>query len=512
MYPGEYGRTTPNKPAVIMGSSGTVVTYAELDERSRRLSRLLHERGLVRGDMVAIFAENHPRYFEVAWAALRSGMYLVTVNRYLQAEEAAYLITDSGAKAFISTTQQSKVATEMLEFIPDCQIRLMMDGTVDGFESYEDAIASASDEVFAEQPRGDFMLYSSGTTGRPKGIKRALPDRTIDDGQGGTISLLLQFMLGMNSESIYLCPAPLYHSAAIIWSCGVHEIGGTVVVLEKFDAEEFLRIVERDSVTHAQVVPTMMVRMLGLPDEVKSKYDLSSLQLMVHAAAPCPPEAKRQMIEWLGPIVSEYYAGTEGTGMTFLTSEEWLAHPGSVGKPINGIPHICDEEGNEVETGGTGLVYFEQPQANFEYHGDPEKTKDSRHPQRENWMTLGDIGYLDEDGFLYLTDRRAFTIISGGVNIYPAEIESALIMHPDVVDIAVFGLPDPEFGEYVHAVVQLEPGIAADDATVEALRGYAREHLAGFKVPRVFDFRDELPRLPTGKLYKQQIRDEYLGR
>lgn len=512
MYPGEHGRTTPNKAAVIMGSSGTVVTYAELDERSKRLSRYLAEQGLVRGDMVAIFAENNPRYFEVAWAALRSGMYLVTVNRYLQAEEAAYLITDSNAKAFISTRNQSKVAQEMLAFIPDCPVRLMMDGTVDGFESYEDALASTTDEAFASQPRGDFMLYSSGTTGRPKGIKRALPDRMVDDGQGGTISLLLEFMLGMNSESIYLCPAPLYHSAAIIWSCGIHELGGTVVVLEKFDAEEFLRVVERDSITHAQVVPTMMVRMLGLPDEVKARYDLSSLQLMVHAAAPCPPEAKRQMIEWLGPIVSEYYAGTEGNGMTFLTSEEWLAHPGSVGKPINGIPHICDEEGNELETGGIGLVYFEQPQANFEYHGDPEKTKDSRHPQRDNWMTLGDIGYLDEDGFLYLTDRRAFTIISGGVNIYPAEIESALIMHPDVVDVAVFGLPDPEFGEYVHAVVQLEPGIAADDATIERLRTYAREQLAGFKVPRVIDFRDELPRLPTGKLYKQQIRDEYLGR
>lgn len=218
------------------------------------------------------------------------------------------------------------------------------------------------------------------------------------------------------------------------------------------------------------------------------------------------------MIEWLGPIVSEYYAGTEGNGMTFLTSEEWLAHPGSVGRPVNGIPHICDEEGNELETGGIGLVYFEQPQATFEYHGDPEKTKSSRHPDRDNWMTLGDIGYLDGDGFLYLTDRRAFTIISGGVNIYPAEIESVLIMHPDVVDVAVFGLPDPEFGEYVHAVVQLEPGVSADDATVERLRTYCREQLAGFKVPRVIDFRDELPRLPTGKLYKQQIRDEYLGR
>lgn len=512
MYPGEHGRTTPQKPAVIMGSSGTVVTYAELDERSRRLARLLAEHGLVRGDMVALFAQNHPRYFEVAWAVLRSGMYLVTVNRYLQAEEAAYLVTDSGAKAFITTNERSSVATEMLEFIPECSLRLMMDGAVEGFEPYEDAIAAASAEPFEVQHRGDFMLYSSGTTGRPKGIKRDLPDRLVDDGQVGAIGMLEQFMLGMSADSVYLCPAPLYHSAAIIWSCGVHELGGTVVVLEKFDAEEFLRVVERESVTHAQVVPTMMVRMLALPDEVKARYDLSSLTCMVHAAAPCPPEAKRQMIEWLGPIVSEYYAGTEGNGMTFLTSEEWLAHPGSVGKSVNGVPHICDEEGNELPVGGIGLVYFEQPRATFEYHGDPEKTKSSRHPQFDNWMTLGDIGYLDEDQFLYLTDRRAFTIISGGVNIYPAEIESALIMHPDVVDIAVFGLPDPEFGEYVHAVVQLEPGVATDDATVERLRTYAREHLAGFKVPRVIDFRDELPRLPTGKLYKQQIRDEYLGR
>lgn len=512
MYPGEYGKTLPKKSAVIMGSSNTVVTYEELDERSKRLARYLAEQGLVRGDMVALFSENHPRFFEVAWAALRSGMYLVTVNRYLQAEEAAYLVSDSAAKAFISTNFQATVAQEMLAFIPDCSVRLMMDGTVEGFDSYEDVLASTTDEALAVQPRGDFMLYSSGTTGRPKGIKRELPDRTIDDGAGGTISLLLQFMLGMDQDSVYLCPAPLYHSAAIIWSCGVHEIGATVVALEKFDAEEFLRVVERDSVTHAQVVPTMMVRMLALPDEVKAKYDLSSLKCVVHAAAPCPPEAKRQMIEWLGPIVSEYYAGTEGNGMTFLTSEEWLAHPGSVGKPINGIPHICDDDGNELAVGGIGLVYFEQPQATFEYHGDPVKTKDSRHPVFDNWMTLGDIGYLDEDQFLYLTDRRAFTIISGGVNIYPAEIESVLVMHPDVFDVAVFGLPDPEFGEYVHAVIQLEPGVADNEETVERLRTYGRERLAGFKVPRVIDFRDELPRLPTGKLYKKQLRDDYLGR
>lgn len=512
MYPGEFARTTPHHDAVVMGSSGVRVTYAELDDRSRRLANFLRERGIEHGDRIAIFAENHPRYFEVAWAALRSGLYLVTINRYLAAEEAAYLVNDSGAKALIATVDRMPVAAELLDHLEACPNRLMIDGVAEGYESYEAALADASDAQWAEQPRGDYMLYSSGTTGRPKGIKRQLSDRMVDDGQVGPIATLETFLLGMDASSIYLCPAPLYHSAAIIWSCAVHEIGGTVAVLEKFDAEEFLRVVDREKVTHCQVVPTMMVRMLALPDEVRARYDLSSLKVMVHAAAPCPPEAKKRMIEWLGPIVHEYYAGTEGSGMTWANSEDWLAHVGTVGRPVSGAIHIVGDDGVEQPTGGIGTVYFEQPTATFEYHGDSQKTKDSRHPQFDNWSTLGDIGYVDDDGFLYLTDRRAFTIISGGVNIYPAEIESALVMHPDVVDVAVFGLPDDEMGEYVHAVVQLEPGVAADADTVERLRTYARAHLAGFKVPRVIDFRDELPRLPTGKLYKQQIRDEYLGR
>ena len=511
MYPGEFARSTPHHDAVVMGTSGARVTYAELDDRSRRLVNLLHERGFERGDRVAILAENHPRYFEVAWAALRSGLYLVTINRYLAAEEAAYIVNDSGAKALVATFDRMPVAAELLGHLDGCPIRLMIDGVVDGYESYEAALADASDAGWEKQPRGEYMLYSSGTTGRPKGIKRPLPDRMVDEEGVGPIAMLETFMLGMDASSVYLCPAPLYHSAAIIWSCAVHEIGGTVAVLEKFDAEEFLRVVEAERVTHCQVVPTMMVRLLALPEEVRAKYDLSSLRAMVHAAAPCPPEAKRQMIEWLGPIVHEYYAGTEGGGMTWATSEEWLSHVGTVGRSVSAPVHIVDDDGVEQGPGGVGTVYFENPTATFEYHGDPQKTSEAYHPEFGGWSTLGDIGYLDDDGFLYLTDRRAFTIISGGVNIYPAEIESALIMHPDVADIAVFGLPDAEMGEYVHAVVQLEPGVAADDATVERLRTYAREHLAGFKVPRVVHFRDELPRLPTGKLYKKQLRDEYLA-
>jgi long-chain acyl-CoA synthetase len=286
-------------------------------------------------------------------------------------------------------------------------------------------------------------------------------------------------------------------------------LGGTVVVMEKFDAEYFLALVQRERVTHTQVVPTMLVRLMKLLPEARKRYDLSSLVCLLHSAAPCPIEVKYQVIEWLGPIVDEFFSATEGNGMTFISALEWLKHPGSVGRPRLGIPHVCDEEGNELPVGETGLVYFEQEQVSFEYHGDPEKTLASRHSEHENWSALGDIGYVDEDGYLYLTDRKAFTIISGGVNVYPAEIESCLIMHPKVTDVAVFGMPDFEMGEYVQAVVQPAEGVEASPHLAEELRSYAMENLARYKVPRAIDFRSELPRLPTGKLYKEQLRDEY---
>ncbi len=510
MYPGSFVVEFPDKPAIVMGS-GTTITYRELDDRSARLAQLLHGLGLRRGDNVAIFAENHPRYLEVYWGALRAGLYITAVNRYLSPEEAAYIVTDSQSQVLITTAAMRTPAIAMLELIPHCTHRYMMDGVAEGFVSYEDATAAQPAESLAEQPRGDSMLYSSGTTGRPKGIKRPLTGLTIDDPRVVGASVLERSLLGMDSSSVYLCPAPLYHSAGLLWSAGIHEMGATLVVMERFDAEDFLRIVEREHVTHAQVVPTMFVRMLKLPVELRGRYDLSSLQRIVHAAAPCPVEVKREMIEWLGPIIDEYYAATEGNGLTFLTSTEWLEHPGSVGRPFRGVPHICDDDGNELPIGEPGIVYFEQEVQSWQYHGDPAKTKSSRHPRHDNWAALGDIGYLDDDGYLYLTDRKAFMIISGGVNIYPAEIEACLIMHPKVADVAVFGLPDPEMGEYVHAVVQLAEGVEPSAELAEALRRYARERVAGYKVPRVVDFRAELPRQPNGKLYKQPLRAEYLA-
>jgi long-chain acyl-CoA synthetase len=509
MYPGTFAAITPDKPAVVMGRSGAVVTYRELDERSARLAQLLYARGLRPGDKVAILAENHPRFYEVYWAVMRSGLYLTTVNRYLAPAEAAYLVADSGASVCITTTQMAPTALPMLDLISDCSIRFMMDGVEKGFESYEAGLDAYPAEPLADQPRGDVMLYSSGTTGQPKGIERPLSGKQIDDPSAATMATVLRTLLGMDEHSVYLCPAPLYHSAGLSWSSGTHELGGTVVVMEKFDAEQLLALVESAAVTHTQVVPTMLVRLMKLPLKVRERYDHSSLQCVLHAAAPCPIEVKRQVIEWLGPIVSEYFAATEGNGMTFINTPEWLEHPGSVGRSIMGMPHVCDDDGAELPIGETGLIYFEQEQTHFEYHGDPEKTRASRHPFHANWSALGDIGYLDEDGYLYLTDRRAFTIISGGVNIYPAEIESCLIMHPRVTDVAVIGLPDPDMGEYAHAVVQPAEGVEGTPELAEDLLHYAREHLARYKVPRVVDFRAELPRLPTGKLYKEGLRDEY---
>jgi acyl-CoA synthetase (AMP-forming)/AMP-acid ligase II len=512
MYPGAHAPNHPDKPAVIMAGSGHVTTYRELDERSNQLAQLWWKLGLRPGGHVAILAENTPRYYEVYWAAIRSGLYLTAINRFLSAEEAAYLVNDSGSTCLITTQLLTDAATEMLEMIPDCPHRFMIDGTAPGFESYESAVAEMPATPLASQPRGDVMLYSSGTTGRPKGIKRALSGLQIDDPGLMGISMLERHLLGMNEDTRYLSPAPLYHSAPLQWSTGIHELGGTIVVMEKFDAEGFLAAVEKHRITHTQVVPTMFVRMLKLPEEIRARYDTSTLENAVHAAAPCPVEVKRKMIDWWGPIICEYYAGTEGNGMTFIDSAQWLEHPGSVGKPMTGTPHICDDEGNELPVGESGLIYFERDAMPFEYHGDPEKTKSAQHPLHANWSALGDVGYLDDEGYLYLTDRKAFMIISGGVNIYPQEIEDALIVHEKVADAAVFGLPDLEMGEFVQAVVQPAEGVQGDEALETELRAYLREAIAHYKVPRVIDFRAELPRLPTGKLYKRLLRDEYQER
>ena len=353
------------------------------------------------------------------------------------------------------------------------------------------------------------MLYSSGTTGRPKGIKRPLEDVEIDDPDGvSPVVALASGLFATSSDSVYLSPAPLYHSAPLGFTTSIQALGGTVVVMPRFDAAEALAYIEQYEITHSQWVPTMFGRMLKLPEEQRTGYDWSTHKVAIHAAAPCPVEVKKQMFDLWGPILYEYYAGTEVNGFVYCTPQDWLDHPGTVGRSILGDIHICDEMGTELPTGEPGTIYFEREEMPFEYHNDPGKTKGAQHPDHPNWSTLGDVGYVDDEGFLYLTDRKAFMIIAGGVNIYPQEIEDCLIMHPKVADVAVFGVPNADLGEEVKAVVQLEAGVEESDAVAGELLAYAGEHIARYKVPRSIDFLPELPRLPTGKLYKRILRDE----
>ncbi len=511
MYPGKWGIEFPDKPAAINAATGESISYGELNRRSNRLAQLLWAHGLRAGDHIAVFMENNIRFFEVAWAALRSGLYITTVNRYLTAEEAGYIVDNCEARALIASHHLAEVAADVPRHAPRCHSRLMVDGAVAGYEDYEAETARFPATNLPDEPAGTFMFYSSGTTGRPKGVARPLSGGRID-AEPSPLLAVLQGLWGFDEATRYLSPAPLYHSAPASFCSTVQTLGGTVVFMPRFDALGALKAIEEQRVTHSQWVPTMFSRMLKLPAEDRLGFDLSSHRVAIHAAAPCPEGVKRQMLDWWGPIIYEYYAGTEFNGITHTTPEEWLGHPGTVGKPLLGIIHICDEAGVELPVGTPGLVYFEMPEAPFEYHRDPAKTRSAQHPQHPNWTALGDVGYVDDDGFLYLTDRATFMIISGGVNIYPQEIEDAMIMHDKVLDVAVVGVPDEEMGEAVKAVVQLADGVPANDAVAAELLAYTREHIAHYKSPKSIDFIDELPRLPTGKLYKRLIKDRYWGK
>jgi fatty-acyl-CoA synthase len=514
MYPGHHAQTSPAKAAAISARTGEVVTYAELDERSNRLAQLLWSEGLRRGDHIAVFLENHLRYFEVAWAAYRSGLYLTTINRYLTAPEASYIADDCGARVLVSSRALHEVAAEIPAQAPGCRRFLVVDGPPEGasdrFESYEQALDEHAPEPLDDEPLGELMLYSSGTTGRPKGIKRPLSSRQVS--QGLAMTAVMKSLFLMDADSVYLSPAPLYHSAPIGFCTAVQSLGGTVVMMDRFDALEGLKALEKYAVTHSQWVPTMFTRMLKLPEEDRARFDLSAHRVAVHAAAPCPRKVKEEMFAWWGPILHEYYGGTELNGLTYVGPEDWLAHPGTVGRAVMGKIRICDEDGAELPTGEPGIVYFERDKAPFQYHNDPEKMRSAQHPKHPGWTALGDVGYVDAESFLYLTDRASFMIISGGVNIYPQEIENELIVHPKVEDVAVIGVPHPEFGEEVKAIVQPVAGVSADETLVEELLAYARERLAAYKCPRSIDFERELPRLPTGKLYKRLLKDRYWGR
>ena len=510
MYPGHWGKKEPDKIAAIDSQSGEVLTFGELNSQSNQMAQCWYSLGLRKGDHVAIFMENHLSYFVVAWAAMRSGLYLTTVNRYLTVEEAAFIVNDSGARSLISSVALATVAEQLPQHCPDCKHWLAVDGAVNGFADFASTLSEFTPQPLEEEPSGGFMLYSSGTTGRPKGILRPLPDGGIAD-TVNPVAMLLAGLWNVNEESVYLSPAPLYHSAPIGFCIGIQTMGGSVVMMRRFDEVHALKSIEQYQVTHSQWVPTMFTRFLKLSQESRNQYDLSSHRVAIHAAAPCSPEIKKQMFDWWGPIFYEYYAGTELNGLTHVGPEEWLQRPGTVGRPILGVLHVCDDEGNEMPPGEPGIVYFELPEMPFSYSKDPGKTKEVQHPDHSNWSTLGDVGYVDEGGYLFLTDRATHMIISGGVNIYPQEIENMIVVHEKVEDVAVIGVPNEDMGEEVKAVVQLFEGIEPSEEVAAEILEWTRDRLSHYKCPRSIDFRDELPRLPTGKLYKRILKDEYWG-
>ncbi len=497
----DHAIASPESPALIV--DGGVVSYGELHAGSRRVAAVLHDAGLRRGDGVALVLPNRPEFFEITWGCQLSGLYYTAVNTHFTPTEVAYVIDDSEARAVFVDASMPELAEHIRDVNARVGVRLGVGGDVPGWCSYEGALAEAGDAPPVSD--GSEMLYSSGTTGRPKAVRRPLPA----DGNGSWAQAVLEMALthkyGMGPASVYLSPAPLYHAAGVNYTMAVHRVGAASILMRRFDAEAALRLIETHRVTHAQFVPTMFVRMLKLPKAVRERYDVSSLRCVIHAAAPCPVDVKRQMMEWFGPIIHEYYGGTEGFAGTTIGPEEWLAHPGSVGRPMSPV-HVVGDDGTEVPAGETGELFFEGG-PDFEYFKDPAKTASVSNER--GWRSLGDMGHVDDDGYLYLTDRSTFTIVSGGVNIYPQEAENLLTMHPKLVDAAVFGVPNDEFGEEVKAVVQPVDGVTPGPDLEAELIEYCRAHLAGYKCPRTVEFDPELPRDPNGKLYKRRIRERY---
>ncbi|MBB5705759.1 acyl-CoA synthetase [Sphingopyxis panaciterrulae] len=502
MHPSVHACTHPDKPAVIVAETGEAISYGDLDAASNRAAQMFRDHGLGHDDVVAFMLDNTPHYYGLTWGAQRAGLRYVCISSRLTQDETDYILDNSSAKMLVVSASLAPAAQQLQTRIE----RFSMGGAIAGWPAIEDELARMPATRIADERAGVDMLYSSGTTGRPKGVRVPLPEEPAIDAPN-TMVMLAAAAFGIGPDSVYLSPAPLYHAAPLRWSMTIHRLGGTVVLMKKFDPEGALAAIQHYRCNAAQFVPTHFVRMLKLPDAIRAQYDVTSMKSAIHAAAPCPVPVKQAMIDWWGPVLLEYYAGSEGNGMTFATSQDWLTHKGTVGRAISGTVHIVGEDNEtELAVGEEGAVFFESENV-FEYHDDPEKTASSRNSR--GWSTLGDVGRVDEDGFLYLTDRKSFMIISGGVNIYPQEIENHLVTHPKVADVAVVGGPHEEMGEEVIAVVQPADMADATDAFREELGAYAREKLSGVKVPRRIDFMEALPRHDTGKLYKRLLRDRY---
>lgn len=506
MYP---GAQDPTRPAIIMAGSGHVTTYGELDAGANRIARLLRSLGLQPGDHVAFVAENSPEYLTLAWGAHYAGLLYTACSTQLTGDEMGYIIDDCGARVVIFSAKYADRVAGAQAAAPNVEKWFSILGEIDGLDSFEAAIAEhPATPAETDRIAGRDMLYSSGTTGKPKGIRPAGVTGLLDS-EPVVVTPILKGMFGVGPDDVYLSPAPLYHAAPLRFCMAHHQTGSTVVVMERWDEAKALEDIEKYGVTVTQLVPTMFVRMLRLPEDLRRTADVSSLRLVIHAAAPCPPEVKQQMLDWWGDIIHEYYASTEACGLTWVTPQQWRERPGTVGKALVGVPHIVGDDGEELPAGTDGAVWFSDgPQ--FEYHNAPEKSAEVT--DARGWQTFGDIGHLDADGFLYLTDRASYMIITGGVNVYPQEAEDALLSHPKVMDAAVFGVPHPDFGEAVQAVVQ-PIDMPADDAAAAALEeeliAHTRASLAKLKTPSSIDFRAELPRTATGKLLKRLLKDEY---
>lgn len=494
----------PDKPAIVMAEGGVAVTFRELSERADQYAQFFRREGCHTGDSIAFTLENGPDFLAICFGALRAGLYYTAISTYLSPEESRHIIEDCGARLYICSSRFASRGKALGTALPDTIRRFSYGGGIAGYEPVDDTVAAMPPEPIDDESKGQDLLYSSGTTGRPKGVKIDLTGDSPETMSDNACAVAGLYRFGV--DTVYLSPAPLYHAAPLRFNVMNLMLGGTSVILKRFDPVTALGAIGKFRCTHSQWVPTMFIRMLKLPEAERTRHDVSSLRVAIHAAAPCPVPVKERMIEWWGPVIHEYYAGTEGSGFCAVASAEWLAHKGTVGRPLFGAVHILNDEGDALAPGEIGTIWFSGG-TDFEYLNDAETTRAAHNAQ--GWSTMGDVGCVDEDGFLYLTDRKSYTIISGGVNIYPQEAEDVLVMHPRVADAAVFGVPDEEMGEQVKAVVELIDASEQHPALAAELISYCRDRLSPIKCPKSIDFADSLPRHATGKLYKRLLKDRY---